>query len=456
MGRMQAKWQSLTLPRNVTNARNKTWSSLSQVLWFVGILGLYLLLGGVLFGFLEHYVNPDAINDSSKKVTARKDLVQALGFLMVGVAGAIGIYFTWRGQRLTQESLEDTRKNTEDEQKLTHQGQITERFTQGIKQLGDDKLEVRIGGIYALAKIAEDSDIYYWPIIEILAAYVRKNAPWTTTEASESGEDSDHEEDLEHMSLRRRLAYAMKLDKSATSRRWQHAEAGEGRSHQHKQLDIQAILYILRNLYKLRDCKHPNDNGEDFIRLTDTDLRYADLREMHLERARLRGANLKEARLGSAHLSEARLRNTIFVKADLEKAQLQDADLEQAILCKAELQGANLQGADLERANLQGANLQGANLRKANLQDAKLQGAILEGALFRGALLQGAILEGALLRGALLQGALLQEADLQGAYQLIQEQIEGAIGSNETTLPEGLNRPQLWSKSIEEQTKIVP
>jgi len=35
--------------------------------------------------------------------------------IMVGVAGAIGIFFTWRGQRLTQQSLEDTRKNTQEQ-----------------------------------------------------------------------------------------------------------------------------------------------------------------------------------------------------------------------------------------------------------------------------------------------------------------------------------------------------
>src|SRR5437763_535594 len=32
---------------------------------------------------------------------------------------------------------------------LNRQGQITERFTRAVDQLGDDKLEVRLGGIYA-------------------------------------------------------------------------------------------------------------------------------------------------------------------------------------------------------------------------------------------------------------------------------------------------------------------
>jgi hypothetical protein len=59
------------------------------------------------------------------------------------------------------------------------------------------------------------------------------------------------------------------------------------------------------------------------------------------------------------------------------------------------------------------------------------------------------------LRTTDLQEADLRGANLLGARELTQEQIEWTIGSNETKVPEGLNRSQSWSKSIEEQTKIV-
>lgn len=39
------------------------------------------------------------------------------------------------------------------------------------------KLEVRLGAVYALERIARDSEEDYWPVIEILTAYVRENAP---------------------------------------------------------------------------------------------------------------------------------------------------------------------------------------------------------------------------------------------------------------------------------------
>ena len=40
---------------------------------------------------------------------------------------------------------------------LTEQGQVTDRFTRAIEQLGSDKLDVRIGRIYALERVARDS-----------------------------------------------------------------------------------------------------------------------------------------------------------------------------------------------------------------------------------------------------------------------------------------------------------
>jgi hypothetical protein len=40
---------------------------------------------------------------------------------------------------------------------LTEQGQVTDRYTKAVEQLGSDKLDVRIGGIYALERVARDS-----------------------------------------------------------------------------------------------------------------------------------------------------------------------------------------------------------------------------------------------------------------------------------------------------------
>jgi hypothetical protein len=85
---------------------------------------------------------------------------------------------------LTRESLEADRQQTQAQLRLTEQGQITQRFTQAIEQLGATgdtgakKLEIRLGGIYALERIARDSpERDYSSVTEVLTAYVRENTP---------------------------------------------------------------------------------------------------------------------------------------------------------------------------------------------------------------------------------------------------------------------------------------
>jgi hypothetical protein len=60
---------------------------------------------------------------------------------------------------------------------LSRQGQVTDRYTKAITQLGDEKLEVRIGGIYALERIARDSQRDYPTVMEVLSAFVRVHSP---------------------------------------------------------------------------------------------------------------------------------------------------------------------------------------------------------------------------------------------------------------------------------------
>ena len=64
--------------------------------------------------------------------------------------------------------------------RLTQQGQITDRHTKAIQQLGSEKAEVRLGGIYALERITNDSPQDRATIADVLTAFVRVHAPWPT------------------------------------------------------------------------------------------------------------------------------------------------------------------------------------------------------------------------------------------------------------------------------------
>ena len=107
--------------------------------------------------------------------------------------------------------------------------------------------------------------------------------------------------------------------------------------------------------------------------------------------------------------------------------------LDKTLVEKARAEFAQVKGAPLRGADLRHADAFHAFLAKADLRDAKLQGAYL-----RAAHLQDADLRRAKLQGADLRRAELQGADLSGAQNLTREQLDGACGDDETTLPDYL------------------
>ncbi|MGW3324265.1 hypothetical protein [Streptomyces virginiae] len=93
----------------------------------------------------------------------RTTLVQAVG----GAVVLFGAYATWRQLRVNQEGLNATRE-----------GHITDRFSRAVDQLGSAKTDVRIGGVYALWRIADHSAHDREAVISIKAAFLRTHLPW--------------------------------------------------------------------------------------------------------------------------------------------------------------------------------------------------------------------------------------------------------------------------------------
>jgi hypothetical protein len=211
-------------------------------------------------------------NDARKlENDARTTLVQAFG----GLALLIGLLFTWRNVRATERISQETLRISQETLRISQQGQITERFTKATNQLGETgpaKLAVRLGGIYALERIARDSERDHWPIMEILTAYVREHAPSLPKDIPPFADDLSLMEKSPEVKNQLRLK---------------------------PMPDIQAILTVLgrrTRIYRKEEC----------LNLANTDLRGADLRKAQLQGAYLRGAQLQRADLDGAQLEGAR------------------------------------------------------------------------------------------------------------------------------------------------------
>jgi hypothetical protein len=369
--------------------------TLPRWLWAVLVaLFFIILLLGSLFVLPQMLVDRTIASRKAQEPTiadrlkaendVRTTLLQAIG----AVGAALAVVITWRQFQATLVRYREDRLNSQEQLEISREGQVTERFTRAIDQLGSATLDIRLGGIYALERIAKDSPRDHGPIMEVLTAFVRERARWKDDQPPEP----------------------------AVRRRGSLNRLAEGRRSPKPSADIQAILTVLDR--RVIDEKWPEPRTFD---LSKTDLRGASLRGTHLDEANLIGTHLEGAVLRDIHL---------------EYADLDGAHLEGAVLPLARLGGADLPGAHLEGALLLTAYLRGANLSGAYLHEADLSGAHLEKANLRGAHLEGANLSGAYLHEADLSGAYLHEASIagthfEGALHLTKEQIDSAYADFE-------------------------
>jgi hypothetical protein len=136
-----------------------------QPWWFRALACLFglIALAGIMLAVRKL---PSLLYGDVSKASADPRLQAASGFRTALVAGLAG--------RAALGSLAMATRTC----RLTQQGQITERYTRAIEQLASDKLDVRLGGIYALERIANDSPRDRVTVAEMVAAFIRSKAPW--------------------------------------------------------------------------------------------------------------------------------------------------------------------------------------------------------------------------------------------------------------------------------------
>lgn len=322
--------------------------------------------------------------NTSRSEIARNFLLVLAAFVGLG----FGIWRAWTAHRQAT---------------VAEQGLITDRFSTAAEHLGSAELPVRMGGIYALWRLAGDSperDVII--AIDILCAFVRNpphEPPRPPDPATENG-DPESENDVQPTVPLRP--------------------------------DVQTVLDLIGGKTADYRGRLPADYRLDF---TGANLMHAvlvgtDLTSANLWRANLMKADLTGAKLADAYFGAARLDGAYFGGADLRDTNLSHAIGQYVNLSMADLTGANLTGvlfinAYLVNADLTKADLTGADLTSADLTGAKLTHAFIKEAAFRNANLREADLTGAYLRGANLLRANIMNADLKDA-NLSSANISGA------------------------------
>ncbi|SNS04082.1 pentapeptide repeat-containing protein [Antarctobacter heliothermus] len=357
-------------------------------------------------------------------------LITALGAL---VSAPLALIRVWTTERQTRTS---------------EQGHMTDRISKAVEQLGAEKtevrytldkdntpvqaqrtvpnIEVRIGGLLSLERIAQDSTRYdkgrdHVRVMEILCAYVRENAPaqdavdFPLMEWEPLAEDASEEERKKHLAWRNaRLDVGLMRNPNAS----QWAQSLDG-----PRADIALALRIIGR----RDVDQLRVEARWLPEALDTaewvfDTPCPKLPDPPEDQPHPKGA---------IEAYEARLEGW---KAKISGYRGYRPDL----------RNTNLQKADLSKLTLSGANLTGARMEGAVLTQARMEGAVLWGARMEGAVLTQARMDATTdLTATDVSSVAVRSVDYTNV-PLSQAQINGMFGDASVDLPEDRERPEHW------------
>jgi hypothetical protein len=115
------------------------------------------------------------------------DAIRTAGTIVVGSGGAAALLLAARRQRSTEIALKQKDRDqvdiarayalqkrvAEDARQDAVERRITELYTKAADQLGSDKAPVRLAGLDALERLAQDNESQRQTIVNVLCAYLR-------------------------------------------------------------------------------------------------------------------------------------------------------------------------------------------------------------------------------------------------------------------------------------------
>jgi hypothetical protein len=328
----------------------------------------WVLLVPLADWFAAHDVGPVTGAARALQLQTARDAARGrLLTLGAGLFAAAALIFTARNLTVYRES------------------QVTDRYTKAIEQLGSDKVDVRLGAIYALERIARDSARDHPTVMEVLTAFIREHS-------------------------------REQKPPSATAEPGALPGAGTTRLP-----DVQAALTVIWRRDRRLDRQRIDLTG---VSLHGVDLHKADLRDVDFTGTDMTSVNLDIADFGGATFNRARLVRAGSLGGKGASASFALADLTRAEFIYADLTRASFIGARLTSAQLMGTYFAGTSFIGADLRDADLRGTYLDGANFT---------------DANLDGANLSDAKVTGV-NLTRVKLTGAKWPEEMPVPEG------WAK----------
>ncbi|MER5424405.1 pentapeptide repeat-containing protein [Streptosporangium roseum] len=150
----------------------------SAAWWIVPVT---LLVGGVIGGVAWLLLEAGW---SAAEATARQGAIQTALAAGAGVGAAVTLMLAFRRQRHQEHAAHVTaylaEKVADNTKHDATERRVTDLYTKAVEQLGHDKAAVRLGGLYALERLAQDNPGHRQTIVNVICAYLRM--PYTPPE----------------------------------------------------------------------------------------------------------------------------------------------------------------------------------------------------------------------------------------------------------------------------------
>jgi uncharacterized protein YjbI with pentapeptide repeats len=255
------------------------------------------------------------------------------------------------------------------------EGHITDRISKAVEQLGTEKtvkvrtkdtkgnditieetkpnIEVRIGAILSLERIAQDSTGYdngrdHVRVMEILCAYVRENAPASGAKSGPTAE------------LKGQNDLDAKLATSSAVRQWAHELKSP-------RLDITVALKVIGRRTQSQRTVEKN-YFSSVTKRYQPDLSHTNLQKADLEGLDFSGSNFFYSRLEASYGNDASFADCNFIYSDLTSMFSARADFS-----KSRLDKADLSFAVLDHANFSKCRFSHTHFVASQLHDSKFE-----------------------------------------------------------------------------------
>ena len=156
-------------------AVSKALSSRTIVWWAVGLAVTAAVAVTLLWLFL---------GGGDQASAHRLDALRTAASLVLGAGGAAALLLAARRQRYVELDLEQKEHDA-------NERRVTELYGKAADQLGSDKAPVRLAGVYALERLAQDQPRHRQTVVNLLCAYLRM--PYTPPESPADTENAQEQ-----------------------------------------------------------------------------------------------------------------------------------------------------------------------------------------------------------------------------------------------------------------------